>query len=64
MELSGLHVSIIGVAAFLSGIATIYGFVRAMFKRRWDQHVRLTLLEHGGDEKVDLKKLKADLLNG
>ena len=40
MELSGLHIGIIGVAAFLSGIATIYGFVRAMFKRKWDLHVR------------------------
>ena len=62
MELNAINVTILGAAAFLSGIGTIYGFLRAMFRRRWDQHVRLTLLEHMAHDKTDWDKLRADLL--
>ena len=66
MEMNGLEAMVVGVAGFLAGLGSIYRFVRALFKRRWDQHVRLTLVEHRNADGTisDAGKLKADLLNG
>ena len=65
MELGVMEVSIVGLAGFLTGLGTIYKYIRTYFKKRFDQHVRFVLIEHRqiGD-KPDWDRLKTELLKG
>ena len=65
MELGAVEVSVIGLAGFLTGLGTIYRYVRGYFKKRFDMHVRFILLEHRqASDPPDWEKLKVDLLKG